>query len=136
MRRNTIILAAIALLLVSIASNLYVHGIKKDSLSGCIEVNGINICFTEMYEKIGIRTIHNTITNESYTGIPLDKIIELAGVREPEKYSYTIVGSDGYRKTVEWEDLTQGVLTEEYRVAFENLPKAFMVKDVVKIEVV
>ena len=78
----------------------------------------------------------SSITNESYTGVPLYSIIQFVGVNEPEKHYYTIIGADGYRKTVSWNDMKSGVLTENNRVAFENLPKAFMVRDVVKIEVV
>ncbi|MCD6542044.1 MAG: hypothetical protein J7K38_01810 [Thermoplasmata archaeon] len=136
MKGNTLMLVASFLLLVSIASNLYVGGVENSVSTGCIDVNGVKVCFIELYEKIGTITIHNSITNESYTGVPLDKIIEFAGVKNLEKHSYVIIGADGYRKTVKWEDMTRGVLTEEGRVAFEHLPKAFMVKDVVKIEVV
>ncbi len=136
MKGNTLMLVASFLLLVSIASNLYVGGVENSVSTGCIDVNGVKVCFIELYEKIGTITIHNSITNESYTGVPLDKIIEFAGVKNLEKHSYVIIGADGYRKTVKWEDMTRGVLTEEGRVAFEHLPKAFMVRDVVKIEVV
>ena len=136
MKRNALMLAASSLLLVSIASNLYVGGVENSVSTGCIDVNGVKVCFIELYEKIGTITIHNSITNESYTGVPLDKIIEFAGVKNLEKHSYVIIGADGYRKTVKWEDMTRGVLTEEGRVAFEHLPKAFMVKKAVKIEVV
>ena len=136
MKGNTLMLVASFLLLVSIASNLYVGGVENSVSTGCIDVNGVKVCFIELYEKIGTITIHNSITNESYTGVPLDKIIEFAGVKNLEKHSYVIIGADGYRKTVKWKDMTRGVLTEEGRVAFEHLPKAFMVRDVVKIEVV
>ena len=136
MKRNALMLAASSLLLVSIASNLYVGGVENSVSTGCIEVNGARVCFMELYEKIGTITIHNSITNESYTGVPLHSIIQFAGVNEPEKHSYTIIGADGYRKTVSWDDMKGGVLIENSRVAFENLPKTFMVKNVVKIEVV
>ena len=136
MKRNTLMLVASFLLLVSIASNLYVGGVENSVSTGCIEVNGAKVCFIELYEKIGTITIHNSITNESYTGVPLHSIIQFAGVNEPEKHSYTIIGADGYQKTVNWDDMKGGVLIENSRVAFENLPKTFMVKNVVKIEVV
>lgn len=136
MKRNALMLAASSLLLVSIASNLYVGGVENGISTGCIEVNGAKVCFMELYEKIGTITIHNSITNESYTGVPLHSIIQFAGVNEPEKHSYTIIGADGYQKTVSWDDMKGGVLIENSRVAFENLPKTFMVKNVVKIEVV
>ena len=63
-------------------------------------------------------------------------IINLSGVEQPEKHEYTIIGADGHPQTVEWEDMKKGVLTKERRVIFENLPKKFWVKDVVKIEVI
>ena len=136
MKRNALMLAASSLLLVSIASNLYVGGVENSVSTGCIDVNGAKVCFIELYEKIGTITIHNSVTNESYTGVPLHSIIQFAGVNEPEKHSYTIIGADGYQKTVSWDDMKGGVLIENSRVAFENLPKTFMVKNVVKIEVV
>ena len=136
MKGNTLMLVASFLLLVSIASNLYVGGVENSVSTGCIDVNGVKVCFIELYEKIGTITIHNSVTNESYTGVPLHSIIQFAGVNEPEKHSYTIIGADGYRKTVSWDDMKGGVLIENSRVAFENLPKTFMVKNVVKIEVV
>ena len=136
MKRNALMLAASSLLLVSIASNLYVGGVENSVSTGCIDVNGVKVCFIELYEKIGTITIHNSVTNESYTGVPLHSIIQFAGVNEPEKHSYTIIGADGYQKTVSWDDMKGGVLIENSRVAFENLPKTFMVKNVVKIEVV
>jgi len=136
LKRDFMVLSAIFLLGMSIAFNIYVCETKEEFSAGCIDVNGKEVCLDELYMKFGTKTIHNSITNESYTGVPLDKIIEFAGVKNLENHSYVIIGADGYRKTVKWEDMARGVLTEEGRVAFEHLPKAFMVKKAVKIEVV
>jgi hypothetical protein len=88
-------------------ANLYVQGENKNYSAGCIDVNGTKVCFVELRMKVGTKTIQNAITNESYTGIPLDKVIEFVGIKNPEKHSYTIVGADGYRKTVKWEDMVK-----------------------------
>lgn len=136
MKRDTLILLASFLLLVSIVSNLCVSEVEDAVPNGCIDVNGINVCSIKLRERFGVVTIYNSITNESYIGVPLYSIILFAGVSEPEKHSYIIIGADGYRKTVSWDNMKNGVLTENRRVAFEKLPKAFMVRDVVKIEVV
>ena len=57
------------------------------------------------------------------------------GIPEPENHEYTIIASDGYQKTVKWENMKNGLLTKEGQSIFSDLPKAFRVKDIVKIEV-
>ena len=135
-KENTIISIAMFLLLVGIISNIYVHATKSVASSDFIEIDGKKLSVNEIFSAYEPKTIQNVITKENYTGIPLEDIIKLAGIKNPETYSYTIVGSDGYRKTVKWEDMKSGILTKSLRVVFENLPKAYMVRDVVKIEVV
>ena len=57
------------------------------------------------------------------------------GVSNPEQHMYTLKGSDGYEKTVIWENMKNGLLTKDRESIFSDLPKAFRVKDVVTIEV-
>ncbi|MBN2014819.1 MAG: hypothetical protein JW778_06530 [Candidatus Altiarchaeota archaeon] len=70
---------------------------------------------------------------DGHSGIPLDCIVIQAGVDNPEDLSFTLVGSDGYQKTFNWEDMLQGVLTDDGLAVFPHLPKAFWVKDVVEV---
>ena len=135
-KENTIISIAMFLLLVGIISNIYVHATKSVESGDFIEIDGKKLSVNEIFSAYEPKTIQNVITKENYTGISLEDIIKLAGIKNSETYSYTIVGSDGYRKTVKWEDMKSGILTKSLRVVFENLPKAYMVRDVVKIEVV
>jgi len=73
--------------------------------------------------------------NES-TGIALDDLMLKTGVTHPEQYRYTLRGSDGYEKTVTWENMKNGVLTKDGQSYFSDLPKAFRVKNVITIEVI
>ncbi|HEB37436.1 MAG TPA: hypothetical protein ENI14_02095 [Thermoplasmatales archaeon] len=135
-KENTIISIAILLLLIGIISNIYVHATKSITSDDFIEIDGKKLSVNEIFSTYESKTIQNTITKENYTGVSLEDIIKLAGIKNPEAYSYTIIGSDGYRKTVKWEDIESGILTKSLRVVFEDLPKAYMVRDVVKIEVI
>jgi flagellar basal body L-ring protein FlgH len=57
------------------------------------------------------------------------------GVSEPEQHQYTLKASDGYEKTVTWENMKNGLLTKDRESIFSDLPKAFHVKDIITIEV-
>ena len=136
-KERLIILSAVILLLLGTLSNIYVYAMQRHSVPGnVIEINGKSINIEELFDKYELKTIENKISGESFTGIPLDAVIREAGITNPEKFSYNIIGSDGYSKVVKWENVEKGVLTDEMRVAFEDLPKAFMVREVIKIEVV
>lgn len=116
------IVIAVFLLSVGIVSAIYQ---SVEEVGDTIEINGKKISIEEIFEKCSI--------GEEAS---LACIINLSGVEQPEKHEYTIIGADGHPQTVEWEDMKKGVLTKERRVIFENLPKKFWVKDVVKIEVI
>lgn len=78
----------------------------------------------------------NVESNEEvFTGVALDDLIIKIGISNPEKHEYTIIAADGYQKTVQWENMKNGLLTEEGQSIFSDLPKAFWVKDIIKIEV-
>ena len=77
---------------------------------------------------------------KNYTGALLSDIINMSKIKNPEEHKYTIAGpgKEGglYQKTVEWNDMKNGILTEDKRTIFPNLPRAFWIKDVIKIEVI
>ena len=72
----------------------------------------------------------------NFSGIALDDIIIKSGVSSPENHEYTIIGADAYQKTVTWEDMKNGMLTEDNQVVFSDLPQAFNVRDVVEIKII
>ena len=72
----------------------------------------------------------------NFSGVALGDLIIKMGVDCPSCHEYKIISVDSYEKTVKWENMQNGVLTEDGVVAFSDLAKAFRVKYVVEIEVV
>ena len=123
-------LLAILVLLIGIISSLYVH-VTQQELGGTIKIG--NEVFT--FEQLLQMCEQKELDEIGYSGIALDDILLKAGVSSPENHEYTIAGADGYQKTVTWENLRNGLLTEEKTVIFSDLPKIFRVRDVVEIEI-
>ena len=94
-----------------------------------ITVNGEGYSMDQLYGMAEVRTI------EGESGVALDDLMAQTGLENPESREYTLVGSDGYQKTVEWENMGNGLLTRERKSVFSDLPKAFMVKDIIEIKV-
>ncbi len=123
------LILAIFLLLVGFVSALSLE-LKKEKIKEYIEIDGKKIEISEIFKKCSIIEMHN------HSGIKLSCLINFSKINNPENYEYTIIGVDGYQQTVSWGDLNKGILTKEKRVVFENLPKFFWVRNVVKIEVI
>ncbi len=125
---------AILLLLVGFLSNAFVSEKKlTEKEMDYIEINGRKISIDEIFEKCEAKEIE--AKNKSYYGVPLACLIGMAEVENPEMHEYEIIASD-YQKTVSWEDIEKGILTRERNAIFPHLPKAFWVKNVIKIEVI
>ncbi len=118
---------AIIILLVGIGSSIYVNSQKNDSTS--ITINNEEFTVAQISEMVEERSI------EAETGFPLDQLIIEIGVDSPETHQYTIVGSDGYQKTVTWENMQSGILTKGRESVFPDLPKAYRIKEIVEIKV-
>lgn len=128
MEKNKLIqIIAIIVIVIGIGSSIYVHATQIDSKH--INVNGKDYSIDQLFDNSEEKTY------ETYSGIALDSLIVKAGVENPEKYEYTIIGADGYQKTVEWENMINGLLTKDGKSIFFDLPKAFRVKDIVEIKV-
>ncbi|MDG6224911.1 MAG: hypothetical protein QCI82_05290 [Candidatus Thermoplasmatota archaeon] len=70
-------------------------------------------------------------------GVYLSQVINLTIANDQASHTYNIIGSDGYNRTVSWEDMTQGILVEEGRKSFfPHLSKKFHISDIVEIEVI
>jgi hypothetical protein len=120
---------ALLILLIGSVSSVYVYAIQ--TTTDTLEVNGKNYTIDQLFSFVQVRTL-----NESqYTGIALDDLMLKTGVVQPEEYKYILKGSDGYEKTVTWENMKNGLLTKERESIFSDLPKAFHIKEVVIIEV-
>ena len=128
MEKNKLILVfAIIVILVGIGSSVYVQAAKIDSKH--INVNGKDYTIDQLFD------ITEEKTHETYYGIALDNLIIKTGVKNPEIHEFTIIGADGYQKTVKWENMRNGLLTKDGESIFSDLPKAFKVKDTIEIKV-
>ena len=118
--------------------NIFILFIVIFSL-GCIDSGGvgsdalfvgdINLTLSELEASCNLSDVAED------KGIPLDCIVLSSGVVDPENHTYTLLGSDGYQKTVKWDDMQKGILTPTRSIAFSHLSKGFWVKDVVGVQV-
>jgi len=117
------------ILLIGSVSSIYVYATQ--TTTNTLLVNGQYYTIDQLFSLAKPRTL-----NESqYTGIALDDLMLKTGVPQPEQHKYTLQGSDGYEKTVTWENMKNGILTKDCESIFSDLPKAFHVKNIVTIEV-
>ncbi|RLF29967.1 MAG: hypothetical protein DRN08_00265 [Thermoplasmata archaeon] len=131
MRKEKLIpVSAILVLLIGIVSTIYVYAMQTQQETNYINVNGRDYTVDQLFSMIEPRIFESL----NYSGIALDDLIVKTGVSCPECHDYIIIGGDGYQKTVKWENMKNGLLTPDRRVVFSDLPKAFRVRDVVKIE--
>ena len=124
-------LTAIAVLLVASFSSLYVYAAQTDS--DFITINGSDYTLDQLF-FMGEETI--LMSNDAeFTGILLSDLMIKVGIANPDDHTYTLIAADNYEKTVQWGHMQTGVLTEDGMSVFSDLPKAFRVKDIVRIEV-
>ena len=120
---------ALLILLIGSVSSIYVYATQ--ATTNTLLVNGQHYTMDQLFSLAQPRSF-----NESqYSGIALDDLMLKTGVSEPEQHQYTLKASDGYEKTVTWENMKNGLLTKESESVFSDLPKAFRVKDIITIEV-
>ena len=125
------LLPILALILLFIASSSSVYVYATQTTTETLEINNQEYTIDQVFSIVRPR-----ISNDSqYTGIALDDLMIKTGVTSPETHTYTLRGSDGYEKTVTWENMQNGLLTKNRESIFSDLPKAFRVKDIVTIEV-
>ena len=126
-KEKLIPILAVAVLFIGSLSSIYVYATQINS--EYIDINGQEYTVDQLF------FIGEEKTIETFSGIALDTLMMKIGIPEPEKHEYTIIASDGYQKTVKWENMKNGILTEEGQSIFSDLAKAFRIKDIVKIEV-
>ena len=118
---------ALVVLIIGSASSLYVYATTANS--DFIIIDGTEYTIDQLFFLGEDRSINE------YTGSALDVIIEKTGVATHESQTYTLIAADGYEKTVQWENMQNGILTRDGQSVFSDLPKAFWVKDIVEIKV-
>jgi hypothetical protein len=127
-----IIIPILALVIIIIGGTstayVYLTHIEKDTITINEEVYTIDQIFY-MVETTTIKTIEG-----EKTGASLKNLIQKTGVGCPSCYEYTIKAND-YQKTVDWDIMKTGILTDFKKVYFPNTPKAFWVEDIIEIEV-
>ena len=130
-KEKLIPILAVAVLFIGSVSSIYVYAMQNDS--EYIDVNGTEYTIDQLFFMGKQKTVESN--SELFSGIALDDLMLKTGVSNPETHEYTIIASDGYQKTVQWENMKNGILTEEGQSIFSDLAKAFRIKDIVKIEV-
>jgi hypothetical protein len=121
----------LALIILAVASISSIYVYTTQASTDTMLINGQHYTIDQLFSFSKPRTFADL----NYSGIALDDLIIKTGVKNPESHTYTIIGSDGYQKTVTWENMKNGLLTKNRLSVFSDLPKAFQVKDVVTIEV-
>lgn len=119
-----------AFIVILIGSLSTIYTFVSQANSDFIEIDGQEYTIDQLF------LLGKEKTFETYSGVALDDIIINIGVINPSNREYNIIGSDGYQKTVKWENIENGFLTFDGISIFSDLQKAFRVRDIVKIEVI
>jgi len=122
---------ALVIIIIGGISTAYVYATQTDK--DTITINGEEYTIDQIFYMGATKTIQTTEGEK--TGADLGDLIQKAGVGCPSCYEYTIKAKDGYQKTVNWDIMKTGVLTDYKKVFFPDTPKAFWIKDIVEIEV-
>jgi hypothetical protein len=128
--KKIIILTALMILIIGSISTIYVFANQIDTSH--ISINNQEYTIEQIFlenEPISLETLN-------YSGVSLKDLLIKSGVEEGNNHKYIIIGSDGYQKTVNWNNINNGLLTFEKEVIFSDLPKMYRVRDIVKIEVI
>ena len=132
-----VLILAIFLLFIGFASGVYLEleiQENEDIFGGeYLEVEGLIITMDDLFSQCSLK---NYLTDRgNYTGFSLSCVINISNLTNPEIHDYAIVSMDGYTKTVSWDDMKKGIITDERYTVFSHLPRAYWIKDVIKIEV-
>ena len=127
-------IVALVILLIGASSSAYVYTSQSETDTDTDTITIYNQRYTieELFTVVEPRTFDAL----NYSGVALDDLIMKAGVECPSCHTYTIIGEDEYQKTVTWENMQNGLLTMDKMTVFSDLPKAFRVRNVLKIEVI
>lgn len=108
---------------------VYVTQIDKETIT----FNGDDYTIDQLLYMGKIKAVQTSEGDK--TGVALEDLIPNLGVGCPSCHEYIIKAKDGYQKTVDWDIIKTGVLTDIKKVFFPETPKSFWVGDIVEIEV-
>jgi len=100
-----------------------------------ITLNGLEYYTDYMPKKVSEKTV---VYNATYnaTGYSLSDMVNYTGLASPQNHTYKVIANDNYSKTVTWTSMMNGVIVKtDTKTVFPGLAKGYMVKNVVKIEV-
>jgi hypothetical protein len=128
---------AIIVLIIGVAASVFVYATETQNASETtiiITINGNSYTIPQLMTSGTYKTI-STDDGEK-AGVALDQLIIRSDVECPSCHDYTIKAKDMYQQTITWENVQQGIFTDDARVYFPNLAHTFWVNDVRTIEVV
>ena len=124
---------AMIVLLLGAISSVYVYATQVDKET--ITINDQDYTIDQLFYLAEPRELV-TSQEEVFSGIALDDLVKKVGIVDPSSHEYTIIGDDDYQKTVNWENMKYGLITNDRMVVFSDLPKAFRIRNVVIFEVI
>lgn len=129
--RINLVLGIIALMIIIGSLSALVYNAANTKSTDILTVNG------KEYDWEALESDFDTMESEGHSGIPVVDLLEDAGIDDPKGRSFRFIGADGYEKEVPFSDMDNGMIdTDEKKVIFPGLAKAFWVRDLVEIEVV
>lgn len=124
------VLGIIAIIVLTGSFSVLLYNTLTEEDTDTLTVNGTEYTWEDLFDDFDV------IHMDDNEGILLSDIVEDTGLANPEDHEYRIIASDGYTKTVSWDDMQNGIVQESKETYFSELPKQFYVKDVVEVEVV
>ncbi len=100
-------------------------------------VNGRLYVAKQPFDIFAFELVEETVDNDTYEGVRPSDLLNHSGLLNGSANDFTIYGSDGYNKTVNWTMMMDGVLVEaDMQIVFPELATSFWVSDIVTIEVI
>jgi hypothetical protein len=133
-RGKIVHILAISVIIIGVISTILVNANNAENKQNEMIILGNNIDLESIFSDIGEEYIN---TDDGLKkGVPLDELINYTGKKCPSCFKYGLIGSDGYKQTVNWDDMKKGVLTIDKIAIFPHLAHSFWVKDIIKIEAI
>ncbi len=96
---------ALIILLLGSVSSIYVYATQANEST--ISINGQQYTIDQLFFIAEPQSFDSL----NFSGIALDDLVLKTGIGCPDCHKYTVIGADGYQKTVDWEDMQNGLLT-------------------------
>jgi hypothetical protein len=130
-KEKIIPILAFVILIIAGTSQAYVFITQNEKET--LTINNEEYTIDQLFIIGETKTIQ-TIEGEK-SGVSFEDLMNKIGIECTDCHTYTIIGSDGYQQTVEWELMKTGVISDDKTVYFPDTAKKFWVKDIIEIEV-